>query len=281
MRVLMMLTTLFCVDAATAALPDCTPPVEQLVWQSPAKNQTDVPTNAVIFGLPSRGHTVTVTLDGKDLQPDGDTGIDSFRFVPGPLAPNTKYALVFEVGDGATTKKFQSSFTTGDAELDEPPEGPQVTAKVDGLSTDPQPDKCGLIMGAQTCFDEDPAAHERLTLDGGGIARTLREVSADGAKSEPLLWPAECQGEIFTQPGETIDPVICWEMTSIDAAGLESEAITYCPFVAEAPAEDDGGGGRGGGGGSCVSVAHGSPGSLGLVLAMFGILLWRRRFRIS
>lgn len=262
------------VSAAPAAadLPSCDDAQPaSLVWSWPPKNATDIPTNAVILAIPSRGQPLTVEFDGRDLAPDGTGGLAALTFNPGPLNPNTEYTIVFQIGAGATSKKVLSKFTTGGAELGEAPEGPAVNGYSD--VTEPQDPACAGVLAAQACFTGATASHLRLDLVASGVAWTVREAPVSGPKSAPILWPATCQAEAFTQPGEAVDPGICYELVSLDAAGNESEPITLCPY--QSAGSGDTGGGRGGGGGSCGVSAHPAtgwaPGSL-LLLALLGLL---------
>ena len=273
---LFALTIVFSTSLAQAAeLPSCGESASgSLLWTHPAKNAEGIPTNSIIFAVPSQGTVLSVSLEGTDqeLSPMGSAGIERYLYHPGPLEAGTDYKVIFKVGEGSTVGKQSVRFTTGSSELSGAPEGPLVVGYEEWMAS--QALGCGEVLAAQTCFDAE--AERRLLLELGldptGIAWTVRQVLSTGGASVPILWPGSCTAEAFTVPGESATASTCFELTALDAAGNESEPITLCPFQEEgsAPAV--------GGGSSSCSITK-TPGPVtGVWLLLVGLFaVWRYR----
>ena len=246
------LVVLFLAAARTASA-SCASPPPGLVWFWPAKNATNIPTNAMIWAI---GTGVHVSIDGKDVPPAGTTGIDRYRFDPGPLAPDTTIDVLFTIGEGATTKKVPLTFTTGGQPGDLVPDAPVVSGHTETTAS-----ACPGVSSTQGCFD----THDRqLTLAVQPGAPLLSFDSSEG----PILWPGDCAPEVWVRSSQTDT---CIELKALSAWGSETATTTYCPYAAAAPE----GGKKGGGGGSSCSTGAAPAGAVWLLLLL--PLLWRRR----
>ena len=272
MRTLLIIALLSVPGLSSAQIaPECGDVVPELVWSYPAKGTTDVPRNSVLWAMPSRGFDVKVAIDGRDVPPDGATGIDAWKFNPGPLSVG-EHKLAIEVGNGSTFKKIPvMTFTVTDIEAQEAPEGPAVNGSEDATSE--QDGSCAKILAAQTCFATPPAGHLRLDLAPTGVFWTVSMVTETGGNSQPILWPSECAAEAFTV-GVPVSSAVCYEATSLDAAGNESEPIGFCPH------EETGDGSTGGGRGApaCSAAPLDSANPPIFLIGLLFIVLAARRF---
>lgn len=258
-------SSLVATRSAVAQLPECGAQQQQLLhWSYPPKNGVDVSVNTAIVAIPSRDTPVKVSLDGTPLVPRKPTGVDRFIYSPGTLAAGQTFTLVFELGDGATTKKIQSKFTTRDP--DNPGDEKVVVGAVN-TRTAAQQGACAELLAAQGCWDYTPAAWVTAEVSGTGVAYVVT------ANDEAQIWPAECLAEAFTASGAEADASFCFEVSALGETGTISASTQVCPF--STPEAEPTSSGRRGGSTCSASPAAESGAAMLCFLALLGMFAVR------
>jgi hypothetical protein len=218
---------------------DCSLPPPSIVWSYPADGDTNVPTNAMIWILTSRGRQPQrVLLDGDSL----DVSPRDFSFVPlQPMSPNAQHTIVI-LPPGAPAQFIR--FRTADGPA--PTTGPDrplvhwITAR--GSRT--LSPKCQAIVKAMGCFNGGEDTHVVVAVEGTPLLWLIERVSLIGLPAELHPWPAECGlPELFVP---RVEGRICGRgirLHAIDATGRRSMTDPFCvaPLLKTAPPDVDAG----------------------------------------
>lgn len=209
-----LLSSIVMIMLAGEARADCDIPAPEVVWTFPADGQVDVPVN--ISAVVRSAGRDRLELDGRPVES-----------LP-RLAPNSFHELRVFTGSDENEICHQINFLTSSNEAEVPP----IPAAVEGhweLTPDEYkiPIWCRRNIFTGSCFDAGEDTHFVLDVNVGGLFTRVRQLNPNGDLISTVLWPNTCgrpQVLGLTGPG----PGYCFQVSSVNAAGQESEPQSYC-----------------------------------------------------
>jgi hypothetical protein len=202
----------------------CNLPAPAVVWSYPADGDTDVPTNAMIWVLTSRGRQPQkILLDGQVL----DVSQRDFSFVPpAPMAPNAQHTVTINPPVGPLIK---IRFTTGPGPAERiAPDKPIVHWVTPQASRTLTP-KCQAILNSMGCFDAGEDTHLVIAVEGAPLMWLIERETLPGVPAELHPWPSECGLPEIFRPN--LDGHLCGRrlrLHAVDPTGTRSMSAPFC-----------------------------------------------------
>jgi MYXO-CTERM domain-containing protein len=209
---------------APTAQADCPLPAPAIVWSYPADLDTDIPTNAMIWIVTSRGRQPQqVLLDGQPLA----ASPRDFSFVPNqPLSPNAQHMVTINPPVGPN---LRIRFTTGPGPAEKIAPDRPIVHWVSPQATRTLSPRCQAVLNAMGCFDAGEDTHLVMAVEGMPLLWLIERVRAPGLPPELHPWPSECGlPEVFTR---NLDGHLCGRgvrLHAVEATGMRTMSKAFC-----------------------------------------------------